>query len=209
MDNKEKAATEGPADLLFQLKEATETKQPGKETQSKAWDFQDEKISEEPVKAASNSDFEQPKTEEKSTVAPGPHGPPVEKITDKAKRSSARTAVGMLDLFQRGLFTPIINNKYKKKFTGDEISKLELIIDVEKKGLENEDLKLRNKWDRLMKKRDKKIDSIPFEETEKKDIEEAFYTYFDFKEKTLPPEWFVGMAVLNSFGKRAIDAFTD
>ncbi len=65
------------------------------------------------------------------------------------------------------------------------------------------------KFEKLMAKMNRKLDAVPLEETEKKDLEEAFYSYFDFKEKTLPPEWFVGLAITNSIGKRAIDLFTD
>jgi hypothetical protein len=134
---------------------------------------------------------------------------PSAKITEKAKRASARTAVGMLDLTQKSLFTPLLTSKYKKKFSKEEQDKLLEIEFKDKKELEGDDLALSNKFEKLMGRMNKKIDAIPLEESEKTDLEEAFFSYFDYKEKTLPPEWFVGMAVVNAIGKRAIDVFTD
>jgi hypothetical protein len=131
------------------------------------------------------------------------------KVTDAAKRSSARTAVSMLDLTQKGLFTPLIIRKYKKKFTPEEQERVLLNETKKKKDLTEEDQLLGAKFEKLMAKMNKKLDAIPLEDSEKTDLEEAFYSYFDFKEKTLPPEWFVGLAITNSIGKRAIDLFTD
>lgn len=133
------------------------------------------------------------------------------KITDKAKRSSARVAVGMLDMLQKSIFPAIISNKYKKKFTPEEINAIDErnICDREKNELVGEDAILRNKWDRLMGKCMKKIEEVPLTTTEKDDLNEAFYTYFDFTDKTLPPEWFIGFAILNTVGKRVVDIVTD
>lgn len=180
------------------LEEQTEIKAPSQE-QPKIWDFTDAEVVEE----AEEEKTTQPDTEDKKQK-PG-------KITDKAKQASARTAVGMLNLLQKGIFTPIISYKYKKKFTDEEITRLDegQLIDKKKDELQPEDLALRNKWDRLMKKCERKLEEIPLDETEKKDLEEAFFAYFDYKEKTLPPEWFVAFACINAIGKRAVDVFTE
>jgi hypothetical protein len=132
-------------------------------------------------------------------------------ITEAAKRASARTAVGMLDLTLQSLLTPIHGWKFKRKFKSEEIKKIDEYIDdttIDKLEAE-EDKKLKRRWDRLLKKYEKKKDAIPLDEKEKKDLETAFYQYFDFKEKTLPPEWFIGMAITNAVGKRAIDLIAD
>lgn len=186
------------------LAEETETKTAGT-TESKIWNFDNVEEAEE-----INGEDNQEKHKEKTTTTKETEKP-AGKITEKAKRSSARVAVGMLDMLQKSVFTPIISHKYKKKFTEDEINALDQknIIDKDPAQLAGEDLLLRNKWDRLMSKCQKKIEAIPMDETEKTDCEEAFYTYFDFKEKTLPPEWFVGFAILNSIGKRVVDVVTE
>lgn len=188
------------------LSQPTEHKSESKLSTSD-WDF--EQDSDSQTQAQTQSDPGQQQAAEPGQPGEDSEAKNGKKITDKAKHASARIAVGMLDLFQRSVFTPIHNHKFKKKFTEDEVERLDHVADAEKSSLDEKDIRIRNKWDRLSKKLEKKIKAIPFEEQERKDLEEAFFTYFDFKEKTLPPEWFVGMAVLNAMGKRAIDAFTD
>lgn len=157
----------------------------------------------------SDDDFEEKKTETKKpdsgSAGKKEEGP----ITEKTKRASARTAVGMLDLTQRGIFQPLQTWKFKRKFTNEEIEKIDLIEDKEDAKLEEKEIALKKKWNRLLKKYNKKYEDVPMKEKEKQDLEEAFYNYFDYKEKTLSPEWFIGMAVVNSIGGRAIDLITD
>jgi hypothetical protein len=193
-------------DLENELSQPTETKTPSNEG-TKSWSF-DEDIEETPAvkdppkTETTNSAAEQAKTS-------GPEQKKAEsKITDKAKHASARTAVNMINLFQKGLFPPILNYKFQKKFTDEEKTKILDVQNKDKKDLEGEDLALRNKFDRLMKAHNKKIDAVPFTEVEEQDMETAFFTYFDYKEKTLPPEWFIGMTIANTLGKRFIDVFT-
>lgn len=186
------------------LEEETENKTPGNTT-STMWNFDNvEEAKEVAEDQAENINREDP--DKKAEPKPGD-----KKITDKAKHASARVATGMLDMLQKSIFTPIISHKYKKKFTEDEINALDEknLIDREKNELAGDDLLLRNKWDRLMGKCMKKIDDVPLTDPEKDDLNEAFYTYFDFKEKTLPPEWFVGFALINTIGKRLVDVVTD
>lgn len=135
---------------------------------------------------------------------------PTAPITEKAKRSSASVAVGMLDMTFQTILTPIHGWKFKRKFKADEVKKLDdYVADSTLDDLDESDKKLKRKWDRLLKNYEKKKDAIPLADKEKQDLENAFYQYFSFKEKTLPPEWFVGMAVINSLGKRAIDLIVD
>lgn len=146
----------------------------------------------------------------------GPKEPPKDvakasEITEKAKRASASVAVGMLDMTFQTILTPLHGWKFKRKFKADEVKKLdEYVADSTLEELqEDEDKKLKRKWDRLLKSYEKKKGAIPLDEKEKRDLESAFYQYFNFKEKTLPPEWFVYMAVINSVGKRTIDLIVD
>lgn len=191
--------------LESELGTATETKTPANNV-SKAWSFEEEENTPEPKKEP--TDAVKTTTETKTT---GEDTEPKEKntkITDKAKKASARTAVNMLNLLQRGIFPPILNYKVQKKFTDQEIERLEEVQDAAKSALDDKDMALRNKFDRIMKSHNKKIEAVPFTETEEDDLEQAFYAYFDFKEKSLPPEWFLYMAVINTLGKRTIDVFT-
>lgn len=163
----------------------------------------------------SDDDFEPKAEEEIKTVKEDEKKPdpikPAGNITEKAKRSSAAVAVGMLDMTMQSILTPIHGWKFKRKFKKDEVTKIEEYIDdstldqLEKE----EDKQLKRKWDRLFNKYEKKKNAIPLEGKEKQDLENAFFEYFNFKETTLPPEWFVGMAIVNAVGKRAIDLITD
>jgi len=191
--------------LEQELNEPTETKTPANNV-SKAWTFEDEE--ETPAAEKPQADATKTTAETKTTPPIDPEKPKDTKITDKAKKASARTAVNMLNLLQRGIFPPILNYKVQKKFTPEEIERLEEVQDAAKSALDDKDLALRNKFDRIMKSHNKKIEAVPFTETEEDDLEQAFYAYFDFKEKTLPPEWFLYMAVINTLGKRTIDVFT-
>lgn len=135
---------------------------------------------------------------------------PTAPITEKAKRSSASVAVGMLDMTFQTILTPVHGWKFKRKFKADEVKKLDdYVADSSLEELGEDDKKLKRKWDRLLKNYEKKKDAIPLDNKEKQDLENAFYQYFSFKEKTLPPEWFVYMAVINSVGKRTIDLIID
>ena len=191
--------------LEQELNEPTETKTPANNV-SKAWTFEDE----EETQAAEKPQADATKTtaETKTNTATDNEKPNDKKITEKAKQASARTAVNMLNLLQRGIFPPILEYKVQKKFTPEEVDRLDTLQDAVKSDLDSSDMALRTKFDRIMKSHNKKIDAVPFTETEEKDLEQAFYAYFDFKEKTLPPEWFLYMAVINTLGKRTIDVFT-
>lgn len=199
MENNTQPTEDNLHDLLNQ---ATETKEPSKTVSSHTWNIEDAEVIENTPAQQTNTETEEIKPVDNLAE---------KKVTDKAKRASARTAVNMLDLLQKSLFTPVLSIKYKKKFTHEEITKLEdkNLVDAKKDDLHDEDLLLRNKWDRLMKRCAKKIDEIPLTDEEKKDMEEAFYAYFDLKETTLSPTWFIGINVVNAMGKRAIDVFTE
>ncbi|MBA2610544.1 MAG: hypothetical protein H0U95_01140 [Bacteroidetes bacterium] len=197
---------EAEISLETELTQPTETKSPSNEG-AKSWSFDEdteETTSTDPAKTETKTDT----ADQAKTTGPADQKKAESKITDKAKHASARTAVNMINLFQKGLFPPILNYKFQKKFTDAEKTKILDVQDKDKKDLEGEDLQLRNKFDRLMKSHNKKIDAVPFTETEEQDMETAFFAYFDYKEKTLPPEWFIGMTIANTLGKRFIDVFT-
>jgi hypothetical protein len=201
-------------DLLKKLMEETEFKEPGKNSGSipaDFWEKKDKEVKEEkkePEKPAEKPAAETTATATTTTQAEPEK--PAKKITKEMKEASANTAIGMLELSQKIILVPVINGKYKKKFKPDEIHRLnDGVEDADKERLTGEDLELRNKWDRLMKKRDKQINGIPFKEDEKRDLREAFMNYFDFKEKTLGPEWFLGMAIVNTTGRRVVDIVFD
>jgi ElaB/YqjD/DUF883 family membrane-anchored ribosome-binding protein len=202
-------------DLQSILQQTTEEKKPGAAKVAPAasnfWE-------------ASDDDFEPVK---KETAAPKPEatkaGAAAEtetteatkpKLTDSVIKSSARTATGMIELTTKMIITPIQNYKFKKKleksFTDAQLNKIdEKLMDADAKSLDDEEKRLKARFERMMDKQQKKLDGIEFNPDEKKDLTEAFEEYMKFTQSTLSPAWFVGLAIINTVGRRAVDTFTD
>ena len=186
------------------LEEETEFKKAGIKDSAFEWDFDNEEEESE----GEEEEEQQTEVTNAGTSQPKKKNSP---ITEGAKRESAKTATAMLDLLQKSIFTPIISIKYSKKFTAEEIDNIEKnnLLDRDIETLEPNDKMLANKFTRLMAKCQSKLDDIPMKLDEAKSLEETFYTYFDVKQKAMPIEWLLYVALANSIGKRAIDVFTD
>ncbi len=195
--------------LHERLAKLTEIKQPGaaipQKTSSSFWE-------------SSEDDFEKPepavKTEATKEAAKDESKPVDKKNTEKLKLGSAKTAVGMFDFTGKLLFTPILNYKLKKtfekKFMEKEMDLLdEKVIEAENTELDQQELKLKKRFESVMKKHAIKINAVPLSDSEKEDLTDAFFNYFDYTETTLSPGWYLAMAITNTMGKRAIDAFTE
>lgn len=208
VDFTEVKETEAPSsNLMDRLTAVTEKKDPGAKA-APTWDFSEDKTDSEESDAG-NSDFDTPPEKPKAENKPEEKEKP--KLTDKMKLANARITVSALNSTQRIIFTPLINRKYRKKFEPEEIEKFDKtnIIDLPLDQVPDEDKSLRNKFDRIMEKRDKKIADIPFTPEESDDLEKMFYQYMDAKETSLPPEIMLVIGITNVIGKRAIDLCTD
>lgn len=201
--------------LTERMKLLTETKKPTVDTNTtfkQQTNTQTNTVNDSPKKIGNNWNF---KDDFESTEKPTQptettqQGEEPKKITTAMKQASARTAVGMLDFTQKLILRPIANYKFKKKFTSNEINRISEIDNANKATLSDEDLKIRNKWDKLLKKHIKITEAIPLNETEEKDLEKIFFNYFDIKEKTLDPGYLVAFGIINCLGKRAIDVFIE
>lgn len=210
MENNNELGTET---LEQRLNKATAHKTPGTHTPTPTVE---PKITPEPkteptVKVSpwnSDDDFEKPK------VKPAPSTDPAdpdktEPLSEKTKRASARTVCGMYDMSQKAIFIPALNRKYKKKFSEEEIDRLDKVADANKVHLSPDDFQLRSKWDNLMTKRDIKVKAVPMNREEKQDMEQMLYDYFDFTNTAISPAWGLVFAVVNTTGKRFIDVITD
>lgn len=205
------------ADLMARLNVATEPKEPTVST-GNAWNFNDDKEPEaiKPEVKDTNFTLEDKKPTDQptpsATTTPATTNESTEpKISKDLKMASARITVSALDSTQRVIFQPLINRKFAKKFNAEEVIRLDEtnIIDAEKTLLQPEDLTLRTKFDRLMKRRDKILKDIPFTDVESQDLEKIFYQYMDAKNTTLPPELMLIIGISNVIGKRAIDLMVD
>lgn len=213
MENNTNTTTPENISLQDRLRIATETKTPGTSTVTPKVEPVTPQVK-ETVQATvkkspwnSDDDFVEPKPKPTTTTEQTESQEP--KVTEKAKRASARTVVGMYDMSQKALFIPLLNRKYKKKFTEEEIERLDQVADANKALLGQEDFKLRSKWDNLMVKRDIKVKAVPMNKEEKQDTEEMLYGYFDATNTVISPAWGLVFALINTTGKRVIDLTTD
>lgn len=207
--------TTTPADdLQTRLAAATQVKTPGAPTtvapKNSFWN-------------ASEEDFEIPKTKEQKpevktdpeTKTDNPNQPtgPV-KLTEKLKIGSATTAVGMIDFTNRLLITPIHTFKLKKKlektFTDQQLDLIDQkLFLADDKTLADEELRLKNRFASIMQKYEAKTGKIAMSEPEKANLHAAFYNYFDVTQKTLSPNWYLGLELVNLIGGRVVDAITE
>lgn len=136
-------------------------------------------------------------------------------LADKIRKGSASTAVGALNLLNRVLFSAIhiskLKTKLERNFTEPEYKLIEeKLQDAESADLNDlEEKKLKNRFDTIMKKYEKKINRVPFDEEEEKSLHAAFYNWMQITGKELPPGLWVALEVGNVLGARAADAFTD
>lgn len=138
-------------------------------------------------------------TNEPSTTVP----------TKEAFRTSARTGVLLLDNIQNLAFTFLVNRKYSRKFTDEQWSKIDQIIDLDKSRVSDDDMPLYSKAQKVMKRWAKKTEDIPMKEKERKDLEEQLYEYCKMTGKQLSPNLILILTLMNSIGSRAIDLITD
>ena len=214
----EENTTDQNSDLLKRLSSATETKTPGtqqtKKTTNSFWDASDDDFENTETEKTAEDKGKTEETEKGKTTEPKTENKGEQKITEKVKMGSAKTAVGMIDLTLKGLITPIHNYKFKKKveknFNEAQIALIDdKLQDAEEKELDAKELRLKKRFDSIMKKYEKKMAAVPMNEVEKKDMTDAFYNYFDFTQTALSPNWYLAMAITDTVGKRAIDALAD
>ncbi len=218
----EKAGTDQSSDLLTRLSAVTERKEPGTQkakdkTSTSYWESSDDDFEsvEVPEKNSLEINKESAPAKKSETIPGKKEEPKTEgKISERVKLGSAKTAVGMIDLTCKGLLTPILTYKTKKKLekTFDEKqTKLieEKLMDAELNELDAAEKRIKKRFDSIMAKYQKKVDAIPMSEPEKKDMTDAFYNYFDYTQTSLSPGWYLGMAITDTVGKRMIDVLTD
>jgi hypothetical protein len=214
------------ASLLDKLKQATEKKTPGatqevkKETAkaSSYWGADDFETEQEHVTA---SPQQQTATVEETLTQPADQQAPVEKtltqgtteekpVTRAVKEAQARITTSSINTLQKLIFEFIVNLKTKKKFKPEEITRLEFISDANPTELTDvKDKNLWLKWDKIMKKRDKKIKKIDMTEDERRDMTAMFMDYQEASGRILSPGWGLSIQIADVLAKRAITTFME
>jgi hypothetical protein len=124
---------------------------------------------------------------------------------------SASNAVGMVDTANRAILTPIVNWKIKKKMEkiNPDLEELEKLIDSDDADLEDAGKRQKKAFERLMKKSQKVLNSIPLSEEETERGKKTFKEYFTHTGKSLPPSMMLWFFMANTTVPRAIDIIFD
>jgi len=134
---------------------------------------------------------------------------PAQRLTRDMKIASANSIIGMINITTR-IFIPIHNRKFQKKFTKEEILKLDKLVYKNSDQItDHEEISLKNKFDKLIKKHNKKLENVPLSEAEEKDLQTQLIAYMDFKNKTIPPEIGLLFNAISIIGNRVVDVTTD
>lgn len=204
----ETKATPAADDLLSRLSAATVKKEPGKsaapanKTASALWDASEDDF--EPVKQVANPVKSEKQTSEtEKQTAPKPLG-------DQDFRFSAENTTDGIELVVEGICTFVVNKQFRNKFKDEEIHKIhDKLADADPKTLPPEELSLKQKWDRLLKKKDQKLSEIPFTPDEKERSNDAWFKYYKQTQTQMGPGFNLALAMGSIIGSRVIDVCTD
>ncbi len=124
-------------------------------------------------------------------------------------RASANMLIKGIDGFQTLMFSLIIESKYKKKFTEEEIERVYPLTFLDKKDIKDpKDIAIFNKYEVMMKRRDKKLGKIPFDEKLENDFAILFTDYQVSQQKVFSPVISLIVGCMGLLGKRIYDTFS-
>lgn len=198
-------------DLLARLTKKTETKLPGTVEETKTtksfWESSDEdfeKVAEKPVSNTSKEGTESKSKEEKTESGKK------EPLTDKSFHNSAANATALIEFSTNGLCQLVVNRKFKKRFTPEEM----LVVnngldDADPKSLNEVQKTLYEKYQKLNTKKEDMLRKLPFTGLEKDVMEDAFYKLCKQRNIEIPPEAAVLMSVFTTAGSRVISVAFD
>lgn len=203
-------------DLIERLKQATEYKQPGQTAPKQTNNFW----------AASDDDFERPKpnaqtptpaqtqTEQTNTGNTPAQTQTENKISEKVYQQSARSAVHLVDFFNKITLGPALTFKLTKKiertFTEEQQQLIETkLMDADPSKLDEKEKTLRNRFEGIVKKFEKKEEKIPMFDKEKRELQEAFEEYFKITNTQLSPKWFIAAELLEKVVGKWFDTLKD
>ena len=201
------ASEESSLSLHEQLAQAVEHKSADNVLQS-PWKFNDEDDAPIPGMDSDGSN-DHPEGEKPKTSAPPSQSSP--KISDEIKKASAETSTMLFDSILKITGGIVVNNKFKKRFSSDEMRTI-LEKDLEDKDIEDvdsQDLVLKKKFDRLLKQRDKKNKAIPLDDDEYKNVMDAFYQYYKVKDMSMPPEALLYFTLGSVLASRTLEITLD
>lgn len=209
-NSQENKEFENDEDLLARLKKATEIKDPGNTAIASAWDFDDKDPDETTTTAAkteststSTATATDTKAGEEKTVTP------IER--KKELEGSAEAATSFYETFGGITFESIVKIRHKNKFTEEEKIRLDEsdIIDADIKTLTGDDLRLRNKYDRVEKAKNRKLKEVQISDDRRDKFYKGMYKYYEITGKSMGPEGIIIANILDAVIHAGVEAFTD
>lgn len=199
--------------LADRLKAATEKKDPGTSARvSSFWeqsddDFETAETGKTETDKPKNSAENTGKSETATTISQ--ENQPEKQYSKEMGQASARVFTKMVDMGQTMIFRPILNYKFKKKFTQEERDRLKELEFISEEQYTESDKKLLTKYEKLAAKHEKKDSEIPLNKEEEKDLQDFTAMYCDIKKKELPPEWGIAISLMVIICRRTTDVFFD
>lgn len=189
---------EQPRDLVAELSQLTEKKEPSENANTNSWRFPDDEKESLPAKA------DKPDTAAAETEVDGP-------LTDDQIKKGARASAAFIFFITSLISEAIIMIRYRLKFTGDQIDLLEgKLMDTPNSKLTEEEIILKNRKIRMDEKRDKKLEKISVSTTERQRMEEACEAYSRATGKIImSPGAQIAAAISEAVVKSSLQAFID
>jgi hypothetical protein len=185
MEENKTSTAASSGSLHDMLKQETEHKQ--ESTTSSFWKF-DEKEEEKPASAEQQEEGEKQLSNKKK---------------EDNQKASAETLTSLFDAGFDILLGFQIDYRFRNNFTDEQWEKVQDIQDVPKEKLEGEALELRNRYDRLLAKRDKKKKNLPFDDGETNRLNRIFFNYYKVTNKELSPEVLLYMGITSAVIEKA------
>lgn len=126
----------------------------------------------------------------------------VEKISQKDAEASAIVTIGVVDLIQRTVLNIIVNKKFEKKFSEEQMAIIDRVEDMPDDKITEEEVSLKRRFNKTFAKYEATGKSIPFTQPEKDEMKEILETYYIASGKKVSPNLLLAGAFIDKIGKR-------
>ena len=133
----------------------------------------------------------------------------VKTITAKEAEASATVTIGIVDLMQRTVLNIVLNKKFEKKFTEEQVQTVDRVEDTPDDKLTPEESNLKRRFNKSFAKYEKTGDSIPFTADEKDEMREILSEYYKVTGKSVSPNLLLAGAFIDKIGKRVATIMFD
>lgn len=133
----------------------------------------------------------------------------VKLITTKEAEASATVTIGITDLIQRTILNIVLNKKFAKKFTEEQMEIVDRVEDLPDDRLSPEETSLKRRFNKSFAKYEKTGENIPFTKPEKDEMKEILSEYFIVTGESVSPKLLLVGAFVDKIGKRVATIMFD